>query len=319
MAQNSVWDPYIPDAVWHGFIENSNKSYADFCAYFNERFHLSQTKHHISAEFIQLRIFTNSVQNHQSHVSWGLYYFLCVAGGLYALCSGFDGMASLLALVMPELYMGLLIALGVLSALSALSIFIARDKPSIMETIELSYNPYHSLADEYLFSMQIFNDAKISEQIKNKALDFRKEETTAKLLKSILQEKAEHNQKIKQDWWVQIQANIVMMVGGILFFSDGFFVGENMAELIATLLAFNSCEMVLLTSIIMGLCALIAYWYVERSSLRTYWYDNVTTDDSLVEERTQVNEKNLEFLSYNQSRDNVSREEGRENVLSLGL
>lgn len=318
MSYNMMWEPYHKTSIWQGFLDSSSApSFEAFCDYFNKKLKSKQSKQlFLDNELNQLREYTHSLQNHQSSVSWGLYYFLCFAGGAYALCSGFDGMASILALVMPELYVGLLIALGIISALSALGIFIARDKPSIMDTIELSYNPYHSLVDEYLFSIHIYNDASISEKLKKHQQDFGMERVAAGLLDNIFKDKAKINQEIKEKWWVQIQANIMMAIGGILFFSDGFFVGENVAVLISSMLGVNSFEWVLFTSLVMACFALVAYWYVERSSLKTYLYDNVSTDDNLLQERKQVNDKNLIFLNFFQAKsEGFGVKEGQDNYL----
>ena len=253
-----------------------------------------------NGELYLMRSFTNSIQNHHNQMSWGLYYLLCIAGGLYALCSGFDGMASVLSLVVPQLYLGFVVFLGVLSALSALGIFIARDKPAIMESIGLSHNPYHNLVDEYIYSLQIYNSSQFQSKVQKneQGTEFNNEKKIAEILSAIFENKEELNTKVKNSWFVQIKANVVMFIGGVLFFSDGFFVGENVAMFLGTLLSTNSFGLTLGISLLMGLFALAAYWYVERSSLRDYLYDNVSTDECLRKDAAETNTKNLSLLGF---------------------
>jgi hypothetical protein len=309
MQTRNEWNPYV-NSIWADYLnhqklkEKIENEYQYFICFFNEHLKDIKKKSEFMAknngELYLMRSFTNSIQNHHNQVSWGLYYLLCIAGGLFALCSGFDGMASVLSLVVPQLYLGFVVFLGVLSALSALGIFIARDKPAIMEGIGLSHNPYHNLVDEYIYSLQIYNSSQFQSKVQKneQGTEFNHEKMTAEILNRIFENKKTLNIQVINSWFVQIKANVVMLIGGVLFFSDGFFVGENVAMFLGTLLSTNSFGLTLGISLVMGLFALAAYWYVERSSLRDYLYDNVSTDECLRKDAAEINTKNLSLLGF---------------------
>lgn len=324
------WNPYDDNSIWACYLkqrklkDSIENEYQHFVFFFNTHLKNTTKKNEFIAkhngELHLMRSFTNSIQNHHNQVSWGLYYLLCVAGGLYALCSGFDGMVSVLSLVVPQLFLGFVIFFGVLSALSALGIFIARDKPSIMESIELSHNPYHNLADEYIYNLHVYNSSKFDSKVNNRrnGAEFKHEKETAEILSVIFENKEKLNNKVKNSWFVQIKANVVMCIGGVLFFSDGFFVGENVAMFLGTLLSTNSFGLTLGISLVMGLFALAAYWYVERSSLRDYLYDNVSTDECIRKDAAEKNTKNLSLLRFfDMQQEYPTSHEARSNLLTV--
>jgi hypothetical protein len=289
------WDPHAEYAIWQTYCEQDQApSYHAFARFIKEQCQEKEKKALFQAELKLLR--DHAKLKKGSKVSWNLYYFLCVAGGIYALCSGFDGMVSVLSLLAPQIYLGVLIAFGLLSALSALGIFIARDRPSISDSLDLEHDPYHSMVDEYLYHVQMFNNQAIEDKWRPNP-DIAREYETAQKLKQIFKDKKKLNCEKKSSIWVGLQSQLVMGIGAVLFFSDGFFVGENVALLLAPLLGPHVAAITLGLSIAMGLFALAAYWYVERSSLKDYLFNHVVTDEYLREEHAQKNKSNLKKIS----------------------
>ena len=92
-----------------------------------------------------------------------------------------------------------------------------------------------------------------------------------------MENKKEINSQIQQTWNVWLQSSLVVFIGGLLHFSDGFFIGQNVACLfISSSLTLNVC-----ISTAIGVCALAAYWFVERKSLQDYLNDELFTDQKL--------------------------------------
>lgn len=290
--QNQTWDPYGEDSIWQTYINAyPNPSYQSFSLFVQNL----ENQARFADELAQIRRHKKLTASKKT--SWRLYYFLSIAGGIYALCSGFDGMVSVLSLLTPQLYLGVIITLGLLSAISALGIFIARDLPSIMDSLNLAHSPYHSAVDTYLYHLQRFNQQSTEENWKPGA-QFYQQVRTAEQLSKIFADKEVLNGIRKSSWWVQVQAHVVTGIGAILFFSDGFFIGENLALLCASVLASSQLlAFTLAISVLMGIFALAAYWYVERCSMHDYLLNHVATDEYLRQEHAAQNTGLLKKLS----------------------
>jgi hypothetical protein len=296
IMSTSDWEPLATEGLWKKYkLEHDMlSSYTCFKNYFQAQ--VSKTAA-TNPEFYAMRAF-NETSAHVNATKKYLFYLLCVAGGVYALCSGFDGMVAVLSVCFQELYIGLVIALGVLSALSALGIFIARDKPSILESLGLKSHQHQALIDEYIFSLQVYIHHK-KQAILHKThaindLEIEELKGSCLMLKDIFSEKKVINEETKNSWLVYLQVNFAMFVGGVLFCSDGFFVGENVANFFFS----QSFNLGLTISLIVALFALASYCYVECSSLKEYLYDRLFTDHLMTCESLEELDDDLAFFEH---------------------
>lgn len=278
---NTSWEPLKENALWAKYLAQNTVSidppYKRFCDFFRENSPLSDYE----AELSSMRSY-NQVITPINNNAWKLYYFVCISGAIYALCAGFDGMFSVLSVIFPQLYLGLLVGFCVLSALCALGIFIARDKPSVMDALELPSKESCSVVDEYIFSLQRYMHVQSECLLDSKELSSNVEylgylKKSTKHLGEILDNKKEINHQTQQTWHVWLQSSLVVFIGGLLYFSDGFFIGQNVACLFMS----PSLMLSVCISAAIGVCALAAYWFVERKSLQDYLNDELFTDQKL--------------------------------------
>jgi|LauGreDrversion4_2_1035121.scaffolds.fasta_scaffold17728_1 hypothetical protein len=284
MNNQAEWNPLVIDSVWNRYFNRSNNiSYISFIEFVKH----DSIKAQFKKEVANMRLFEKQ-HNQLEKASWNLFYLLSLAGGVYALCDGFDGMVSILGAVLPQLSQGLVIAIGALSALSALGIFIARDKPNILDSLGLDSPKYKNVIDEYIFSMQVFvhkrKYAVNTESIYQLNLK----------LNQLLEEKQRMNQDIQNSLSVVLFSDFVLLVGGILFFSDGFFIGENVASFFLS----HSIMLSLGLSFSIAIFALAAYWYVERTSMRDYMYNEFFTDQKMTVEKLSESREDTQIFQF---------------------
>jgi len=289
---NTSWDPLQDNALWAKYLAQDTLStdgaYKRFCVFFSEKSAVSGYE-----ELSLMREYNQTITPINNN-SWKLYYFVCISGAIYALCAGFDGMFSVLSIIFPQLYLGLLVGFCVLSALCGLGIFIARDKPSVMDALELPSKESCSVVDEYIFSLQRYMHQQSerlldSEELFN-VVDLEK---STKHLGEILDNKKEINSQIQQTWHVWLQSSLVVFIGGLLYFSDGFFIGQN----VACLLISSSLMLSICISAAIGVCALAAYWFVERKSLQDYLNDELFTDQKLTVTKQKENSHDCRVIA----------------------
>jgi hypothetical protein len=282
MNNQVEWYPLADDSIWNRYLTQSNNlSYITFIEFVRKDSITEKFKQEIS----NMRLFD---KQHQQQASWNLFYLLSLAGGVYALCDGFDGMVSILNAVLPQLSQALVIAIGALSALSALGIFIARDKPNILDSLGLDSPKYKNVIDEYIFSLQVFIHKRKYD------LDTKKMYELNLKLNQLLEEKQQMNQDIQKSLSVVLFSDFVLLVGGILFFSDGFFIGENVASFFLS----HSIMLSLGLSFSIAFFALAAYWYVERTSMRDYMYNEFFTDQKMTGEKLTESREDTQIFEF---------------------
>ncbi len=285
MNNQAEWNPLAIDSVWNRYLitHTNNINYISFIEFVKQDSITAQFKQEVA----NMRLFEKQ-HNQLEKASWNLFYLLSLAGGVYALCDGFDGMVSILNAVLPQLSQGLVVAIGALSALSALGIFIARDKPNILDSLGLDSPKYKNVIDEYIFSMQVFIH-KRKYQVDTQSiyhLNLR--------LNQMLEEKQRMNKDIQNSLSVVLFSDFVLLVGGILFFSDGFFIGENVASFFLS----HSIMLSLGLSFSIAIFALAAYWYVERTSMRDYMYNEFFTDQKMTVEKLSESQEDAEIFQF---------------------
>lgn len=233
---------------------------------------------------------------------WFLYKILSIFGGMYAFFSGFDGMIAVLTVLFPMLNLKLILLLGLVSAFSSLGVFLARDKPSIAESLEISKEMNGALLEDYLFYLEKYYDALYQESFLNpKDLSILNHIAYIRILKSLFEEKSKLNMLKIQSWMSQLQTKMIIYIGAILFFSDGFFIGQGLALFLVQAFTLNASVLILCLSIWVGLMALSGYWFVERPYVEKYLYQQLMTDEESVQSsilRLDHMLKILEKLEY---------------------
>lgn len=242
-----------------------------------------------------------------SCIRWFFYRALCLAGAIYSLCAGFDGMISVLSMLFPHLYLGLIITFGVVSAVSGLGIFIARDKPSIALELGIEEPSDFSGIEAYLFLLQQYLHLKKT-AVTTQALEA--EETGKKLpdgvfnelfakkeqfkgLKNLFKAVIDLNDQRIESWEVFIKSNLVLMIAAVLFFGDGFFVGEAIGSFLAASMHLNPVFFTYAMALLLACCALAAYCFVERPSLKEYLHGSFFTNQTIFVEKHQEIEDDL--------------------------
>ena len=226
-----------------------------------------------------------------------LYKTLSVFGGIYAFFAGFDGMLSVLSILFPELSISLMMSLGLVASFSALGVFLARDRMAIAEALEISEEPEVDIINDYLFSLEKYYAHLFNQSFENpKDLEIFAHIKDLELLKEFFISKSEINNKIILQSSSYFQAQSLIGIGAILFFSDGFFIGQGLVAILAQFLMVNSAPLILSLSIFLGLMALSAYWFVERPYVEKYLYQELLTDESKVQECLQRLDKELKVL-----------------------
>ena len=233
--------------------------------------------------------------------TWLFYRMVCAAGALFAICSGFDGMISVLSMLFSQLFVGLIVFFAIISALSGLGVFIARDKPSIAEKLGIDESSDASGVETYLCLLQQWLHLRKEQAVTNgnrdELLGMKQE---FEVLKKIFSAAKDANQKNMQSCFVVGASELVLLIGAVLFFSDGFFVGQAIGGFLAMVLHLNPVFCCFAMAILLATCALAAYCFVERPTLSSYLYGSIFTNHNKLDKQNLENEvdiKQLHFLS----------------------
>lgn len=280
------------DTLWQTFLRSDIKDYASF------KTTLATQPEQLKLELEALSVYLQS-QAPQDPFEWHLFDFLCVLGAIFAFCSGFDGMVSVVFVVFPQLFVGLAIVLGVISAICALGIFLARDRLSIAEALGLDIETTTDKVDQYLFKIQKFyhhhSIQKLASRDRSNLQDLIDE---YQVLTELLNHKQVLNSRRMQDIDVNLQSNIVLLIGAIILFSDGFFVGQSVGLFFANFLMSNPFILTLITGVGIGLCGLACYLYVERPSLNKFLYGVLFTNQVETELRLAETQDDVRHLGF---------------------
>jgi hypothetical protein len=262
-------------------------------AHFSQQVIVQQTD--VSNELSALK--QSFSETNQPFLKWLMYQFLVVFGGVYAFFASFDGMSAVLTTLFPFINIGLLVAIGLVAAFCGLGVFLARDKMAIAETLEITEEYQLDLINDYLFHLERYYESLYQESLKETSdLSILDNIQYLKILKEIFEDKSRLNQNIIRQPMSYVQTQLILGIGAILFFSDGFFIGQSLALLISSFFALNSAALVLSMGIVIGLMALSSYWFVERPYVEKYLYQDLFTDESKVQASIERIDNQLQHL-----------------------
>lgn len=241
-------------------------------------------------------------EENQSILKYILYRCLTVFGGIYAFFASFDGMLAVLTALLPMMHMALMISLVLLAAFSGLGVFLARDKITIAEALDISEEYRLDLMNDYLFHLAKYYDKQFLTSLDDlENLEILQRISHIRAIKELLLNKSEVNKEIISKPANYIQTQLMITIGAILFFSDGFFIGQGLALCLAPLMCINPILFIFVAGIILGFMALSAFWFVEKPYVERYLYQDLFTDESNVQaslERISNHLKNLEKWAY---------------------
>jgi hypothetical protein len=259
----------------YSFREGTSISLADFAAYVVEQ----PTK--VQEKLDQIK--AECHEDDQTFLKWVLYRCLTISGGIYAFFAAFDGMSAVLTTLFPLISISALTALCLVAALSGLGVFLARDKFTIAEELNIKEELQVDLVNDYLFHLEKYYNQQYQKSLEDpNDLTILNHLQAIRNLKVLFDEKSNINQAIIGHSSSYAQTQMVVGIGAILFFSDGFFIGQSLAMYISPFLAINPAVLVLTLAIMIGFMALLAYWYCERPYVENYFYQDLFTDESKV-------------------------------------
>ena len=206
---------------------------------------------------------------------WKRILFTClkIAGSLYALCAGFDGITAFLALF-TSIPAWAIVLSGFLFSILSIAVFYGFDLVTIASNLNISFNESRQLLD--LLQDEIKWIKKIKQHLLAQ-IQYDASEQPQKIIAALLacESKFAQDRKIYQQmgegaaiWLLNCMVSGII---GVVFFSGGFFTGQSLALAVFGLF-FTSISAtfwpILLISIVVGLAALSIYWFVERPALQ---------------------------------------------------
>jgi hypothetical protein len=294
---------------WTGFLQSTDKNLEDKYTVLKNRYDNEKNNNvkkdidFLKSEIDELKKISPKQKDVPvPFIKWFLYRMLCAAGAMYSLCAGFDGMISVLSMLFPQLYLGLIVMIGIISALSGLGIFIARDKPSIALELGIDEPTDFSGIEAYLFLLQQYLHLK-KLAVEAEALEpahngkkllpanfkqFLEKKVEFENLNDLFQAAIDLNQQRIESWVVFGESQLVLLIAAVLFFSDGFFVGEAIGIFLASLMHLNPVFFTFGAALLLASCALAAYCYVERPSLKEYLHGTFFTNQTELKKIIEV-------------------------------
>lgn len=229
--------------------------------------------------------------------------FLTVAGTIFAVCEGFDGITALLGLTAAPMAALLLVGIvfGILSAL----VFWGFDVRQISKNLNVNIKEIPRIQELYVQEVQEM--VIIREEIKDKYDSYNEESLLAAelLLKTMLAryQALENIRKGFRDAQnnkaLIISKLAIELVVGALFFGGGYFAGQGMVlTIVGALVGTVSATFwpVILVSALVGLAAFAVYWAEQRPDV-----------DNFIGKALGYDKKTMKVLC---GKDTVEKEEG---------
>lgn len=259
------------------------------------------------------------------------FIVLAVSGTVLAICEGFDSITSVLSMFSAVSMSAMFIA-GVVSSILSVLVFFGFGLVEISQNLGVKLSKSRHLLDICIEEVeQIVELRKCIDHYYSQVTDV-SEHSQLRAMVRMLQ--ARHNDlddarkaylKLLNNAYLKAAKLTVAILTGLLFFGSGFFFGQSLALMVASIFVVGVTMTfwpVVLASIIVGLAAFSVYWFVERPGLTNMigrWVgldqDKISqfADDDVVQEQkeefTSLEEKiahleNLESKLLNLSKFN---------------
>lgn len=199
------------------------------------------------------------------------FWFLIISGSILAIYGGYDAVSPFLPLTFVPIWVGPIVIM--LFILCSVASFYAFDLSQISENIGVSFPNARHLLD--VLSEQAEDIRLMSQYIHHQ----RSQPTTERLdeleqLVVALQLQQQQLAQLQDRYHTQLEDGhvgvakwVASIVTGILFFASGYFVGQDPAIAMCSLLGVSASAMatpVFLLCFVSGVAAFALYWYVER-------------------------------------------------------
>jgi hypothetical protein len=204
-----------------------------------------------------------------------LFNFLIIAGTIVAICEGFDGIASILALF-PAVPAVVVFLLGAVFALVSVVVFYGFNLDTIAKHLGVKIQHTDHLIDIYLHQLQQI--VKLREAISTHfcGADSEEQEVLFEMAGMLTirysgLDNARRTYKADlNSYYVTVAKSITSAVAGMVFFGGGFLSGHAVSLAFANLYASAVVATfwpVLVASTVVGLAAFSIYWFVQRPGL----------------------------------------------------
>lgn len=217
-------------------------------------------------------------KKHQSTAWYKNPHFLVLAisGTILAVCEGFDSMTSVLSIV-STVSMSTMFIAGVVSAVVSVLVFFGFGLIEISNSLGVKLSKSKHLLDVCLEQVeQIVQLRKLIDHqysLKTEISDHAQLRAMVKMLQARYQDLDDARKAYKKhldNSYLKAAKITVAVLTGLLFFGSGFFYGQSLALMVASIFAVGvsmTCWPVLVASLVVGLAASSVYWFVERPSL----------------------------------------------------
>ncbi len=204
------------------------------------------------------------------------YMSLVIAGTLFAICDGFDGVSSILFLftAVPS---WLVFVLGFAFSLLSVAVFYGFDLVTISNNLGVEFSHARQLLD--VLVEQAEQIKQLRKQI-NRKYKVTTDPDELRSLQAILamliirydaldEARVVYTTELNKSYLNALKLTLAV-IAGILFFSYGFFSGQSMALAFVGLLSISTAAAfwpVTIVGIVIGFAAFSVYWFVERPGL----------------------------------------------------
>ncbi len=206
-----------------------------------------------------------------------LFKFLTFVGTTVAMCDGFDGIASLFGLF-PNVSSLVILGVGIIFAAFSVIVFRGFDLVAISKNLDVEIQGSRQLIDVLLEQINEIEKLKVlifqsisKKSDKNLRKVFKKMAGMLIIRFDVLDEaRADYARQLKAPF-LMITKAVTAAIAGILFFSSGFFSGQTLALVVASLFSTSASIVfwpVLITSLTVGIAALGIYYYVQSPGLK---------------------------------------------------
>lgn len=205
-----------------------------------------------------------------------LYALLAIAGTLFAICGGFDGVSSLLFLFTGVPYW-LIFVVGFAFSAFSVAVFYGFDLVTISTNLDVEFTHARHLLD--VLVEQAERIQQLRKQINRR---YKRAKNSAELQKlqailSMLIIRYDDLDEARKAYTIELNKsylNVLKLavgtIAGVLFFSYGFFSGQSMALAFVGLLGISTVSAfwpITIFGFAIGIAALSVYWFVERPGL----------------------------------------------------
>ena len=229
-----------------------------------------------------------------------LFEFLTVAGTIVAICSGFDGIASILGLF-QFIPATLIFFAGIIFAALSVIVFWGFDLVTIAQNLGVDMDVPHAID---VFLDQVAQIEKIRALISSCCSEqsYEQDHIMLKQISEMLtlryNELDDERNAYKKDLdapYLKTAKSLTSAIAGVLFFGSGFFSGQAVFSAIASIFTTSALFWpTIVASFIVGIAAFSVYWFIERPGLETLvsrWLDidegkiNALVADQVVREQ----------------------------------